>query len=68
LIVHKTFEIIFTDFMKEDNDVWFLRRQASATLYDKALTSRKFALDADDNNLITAGDPPSESGQVTMVR
>mgnify|MGYP001570317093 FL=1 len=68
LIAHKAFEMIFRDFSKLPGDIWDERGKSHANMYEQAIQSRKFTVDADDNNLINSGDILNQSSQVLLGR
>ena len=68
VIAHKTFEMIFRDFMKEAGDIWDERSKSHAAMYSQALQGHRFTVDADDNNLVNTADVLNQSGQVLLGR
>ncbi len=67
-IIWRTFQMIFQDFSKESGDIWHLRAQEAMQRYQQALTSAKFGLDTNKDNLLTEGDQSPSSAETSFSR
>jgi hypothetical protein len=56
LIIYKTFELIFSDFRKAQNDSWDLLVQSYLRKYESELNAIKFLYDSDDSGAVTDGE------------
>jgi hypothetical protein len=56
LIIYRSFEIIFSDFRKSQNDSWDLLVQQYAKKYDGEINAAKYLFDADDDGTIADGE------------
>jgi hypothetical protein len=69
LIIHKTLQMICTDFSKEQNDVWDVRRAFHERAYQEALANHRYTVDDDEDNLIDEDtDTLAKANQTTFWR
>jgi hypothetical protein len=69
LIIHKTLQMICTDFSKEQNDIWDVRRAFHERAYQEALANHRYTVDDDEDNLIDEDtDTLAKANQTTFWR
>ena len=66
LIIYKAFELIFSDFRKQQNDTWDLLVQAYQRKYDNELSAIKYLYDADDSGAIDDGEKADNKYYLTL--
>ena len=67
-IIHKSLAIIFRDFMKEQNDIWDLRRQMEEADYVKALDAAKYSYDENQSGDISDEEEDVGFPNITLTR
>lgn len=67
-VLYKTLEIIHLDLVKEEGDIFDYRRKAYTQLYEEALSSAKYAYDANENSEIDDDEEAQSSMNITLVR
>ena len=55
-LIYGSFILIFSDFRKEQNDIWDLRMIEAKEKYESSLNAIKFYLDSNSNGIIETGD------------
>ena len=68
IIILKTFELIFFDFIKEEGDKWWIRHQDSQEKYRDRFAKLTIKYDVDESSLIEEDEAKGVLGQVTLER
>lgn len=68
LIIFKTFEMIFFDFAKNEEDVWFMRYQTMKETYDNRFAKLNIKYDIDEDALIDEAEKKGALGQIDLER
>lgn len=66
LVIYKTFELIFQDFMKAQNDQFDILAHSYQTRYESELSAVKYLYDSDDNGAITDGETGDNRYYLTL--
>jgi len=68
LIILKAFQIIFFDFAKAEDDIWFVRYEQMRETYEMRFSKLIIKYDADEDGIIDSDEKNITQGQVTFKR